>query len=130
MTAHSSKRQHMKRMSNVFRNEKNLSNQVTDRNELSRTSDKNEIGNRIFQNSDGNGEVFLNFDKKKFVKNINGMTKFFIALGVLDSRFDNDQISDQETILHYIHIPLNLLQDERLHALTKIENKESQRISF
>ena len=52
----------------------------------------------------GNEEVYYNFDKEKFIGNLNGMTKFFVALGSLDSRLDSVNLETKKE-LHYVHIP-------------------------
>ena len=69
---------------------KNRKNNISEKNDTSR--------------EENDSEVFFNFDNKKFIKSLNGMTKFFVALGSLDSRSQN--FNDTKTnILHYVHIP-------------------------
>ena len=114
MTFHSILRQEINIRKNGIKNDINSNNQTTlnEGNQLSNILVKNDFENS--KNFYGNGEVFYNFDKKTFIKNINGMTKFFIALGTLDSRFDDEQILGKKTILHYVHIPSTLPKNKNV----------------
>lgn len=109
----------------ILRQEK-IKNKTENENTLNGTIE-NIIENNGFD-LHGNGEVFYNFDKKKFVRSINGMTKFLIALGTLNSRFDNEKNSEKKTILHYVHIPVNIpkekkkLLDNKNYNVRKIES--------
>ena len=108
MSAHSILRQEKKRTENLNNNNSN-------------TTITNIIQNNAFENVYGNGVVYYNFDKKKFVKSINGMTKLFIALGTLDSRYDNKKNMEKKNLLHYVHIPLNIPKEKK-KTLNKNEN--------
>ena len=114
MTSHSILRENKNSFKKILKNKINLNNQTASNidNQLSNIVVKNHREN--FRNFQGNGEVFFNFDKKKFIKNINGMTKFFIALGTLDSRYDEEQVVEKKRVLHYIHIPTTIPIEENI----------------
>lgn len=112
MSAHSILRQ--EKMKNKNENTSNIS--ITNI-----QNENNEFRNNVY----GYGEVYYNFDKKKFVKNINGMTKLFIALGTLDSRYDNKKNMEKKNLLHYVHIPLNVPKEKK-----KILNKNEDVIKI
>ena len=130
MTLHSILRENNNSIKKILKNKINLNNQTASNidNKLPNIVVKNHIENyRSFQGT-GNGEVFYNFDKKKFIKNINGMTKFFIALGTLDSRYDEEQVVEKKRVLHYIHIPSTIPIDENIFShknenMLKIKNE-------
>ena len=65
------------------------------------------------------GQVFYNFDNKRFVAQLNGVTKLLVALGTIGAVFPNKMEDVNEEILreipyekkvkvlHYTHIPLS-----------------------
>ena len=73
----------------------------------------------------GHGEVFYNFDKKKFVGKLNGFTKLLIALGTLNSPFDNfySNYTDKKNILHYVYITPTLRTSNHLMKENVYEDK-------
>jgi hypothetical protein len=68
-----------------------------------------------------NDEVYYNFDKEKFIGNLNGMTKFFVALGSLDSRLVVGNIESRKE-LHYVHIPRFVRTGENFLKLNSAES--------
>lgn len=57
-------------------------------------------------------EVFFNFDNEKFIKSLNGMTKFFVALGSSDFTSQINPNKTKINILHYVHVPNNVRTPE------------------
>ena len=60
--------------------------------------------------------------QKKFVGKINGFTKFLIALGTLNSPYDEKIKITNSTILHYVHIP-NIVRTHMQKTIRKNEQK-------
>jgi hypothetical protein len=80
-------------------------------------------------------EVYYNFDKEKFIGNLNGMTKFFVALGSLDSRLFKGNLESKKE-LHYVHIPRfvstteNILESSSVDSLRKELNFDLKKLNY
>jgi hypothetical protein len=80
-------------------------------------------------------EVYYNFDKEKFIGNLNGMTKFFVALGSLDSRLFTGNLESKKEF-HYVHIPRfvstheNFLESSSVDRVRKGLNFDLKKLNY
>ena len=114
--------------------EKNI-NEYNSKNKLNSTiniAEKKNSGKTQTIKKSGHGEVFYNFDKKKFVGKLNGFTKFLIALGTLNSPFDNfySNYTDEKNILHYIYITSTVRTSNQLMKSNIFEDKNDNQFDF
>ena len=109
--------------------EYNLNNKV---NSTINIDEKKYSGKTQIRKKSGHGEVFYNFDKKKFVGKLNGFTKLLIALGTLNSPFDNfySNYTDEKNILHYIYITPTVRTSNQLMSNNIFEDKNDNQFDF
>ena len=114
--------------------EKNIAeyNLKIEQNSTINIDDKNYSGKIQSKRNFGHGEVFYNFDKKKFVGKLNGFTKLLIALGTLNSPFDNfySNYTDNKNILHYVYVTPTVRTGNNLMKENVYEDKNDNKFDF
>ena len=101
-----------KTANNTIKNNNNNNNENKIENKIEKSSENKNEKSRGFDGENagfGQGHIIYNFDKKQFLRKLNGFTKFLIAIGTINSPNEKNIFSNSgnfgSSVLHYVHIP-------------------------
>jgi DNA-dependent RNA polymerase auxiliary subunit epsilon len=89
---------------------------------------KNQLRNKNENKSEDkknlkNHEMFYNFDNINFIKQLNGVTKLMVALGTIESPYNNKNYQ-KNTKLNYIYMPVNIIKEKNSKTFNEKKNFE------